>query len=251
MLPISIGARYHAALFVDKGNGVIVYGLEMGTGTEHVVIRRLPPRNFEESEVTHLVPYCAFKILCGSYNQEIHKKGCFGENRHIVITGSDHGKVYVFMVNKTEPMQILDHESEGVMIQSVETTTVSDCHLICSGSSDSPSSICIWEKLVWNARNAPVQQGIRDSLTVLMLFNVIMITLFWSASVWAPTLDVHTALFVADPELLKLKLADMEVDLLEVILNMDEETFRRLFNMPKLTEADLQRSEAEEMDEID
>ncbi|KAF8802348.1 hypothetical protein BYT27DRAFT_7261129 [Phlegmacium glaucopus] len=118
------------------------------------------------------------------------KKGVFGKNRHIVVTGSDHGKVYVFMVNKTEPMQKLDHESEGVMIQSVETTTVSDRHLICSGSSDSPSSICIWEKPVRNARNAPAQQGIRDSLTVLMLFNVIMITLFWSASVWAPTLDV-------------------------------------------------------------
>ncbi|KAF8814865.1 WD40 repeat-like protein [Phlegmacium glaucopus] len=271
------------ALFVDKGNGMIVYGLETGTGTcrDSQTAAKKFSRNlkspignigicpvygnilvdnmtngFDLYSLSCTAPLRSFVVPT---TKRFTKKGVFGENRHIIVTGSDHGKVYVFIVNKMEPMQKIDHESEGVMIQSVETTTVSDHHLICSGSSDSPSSICIWEK-----PNAPAQQGIRDSLTVLMLFNVIMITLFWSASVWAPTLDVsmaatvsdfvqtqHTALFVADPKLPKLKLADMEADPLEAILNMDEETFRRLFNMPKLTEADLQRSEAEEMDEID
>lgn len=48
------------------------------------------------------------------------KKGIFGENGHTVVTGSDHGKVYVFAVNKTEPVQRLGHGSEGVMIQAVE-----------------------------------------------------------------------------------------------------------------------------------
>jgi hypothetical protein len=48
------------------------------------------------------------------------KKGVFGEKGSAVITGSDHGKVYVFAVNKTDPIQILEHGKERVMIQTVE-----------------------------------------------------------------------------------------------------------------------------------
>lgn len=48
------------------------------------------------------------------------KNGVFGEKGHTIVTGSDHGKVYVFPVNKTEPIQRLKHGSEGVMIQAVE-----------------------------------------------------------------------------------------------------------------------------------
>ena len=48
------------------------------------------------------------------------KKGVFGEKGHIVVTGSDHGKVYVFAVSKTESMQTLEHGSKSTMIQTVE-----------------------------------------------------------------------------------------------------------------------------------
>jgi hypothetical protein len=54
------------------------------------------------------------------------KKGVFGEKGNTVVTGSDHGKVYVFGVNKaesmqkSESMQKLDHGTERVMIQAVE-----------------------------------------------------------------------------------------------------------------------------------
>lgn len=48
------------------------------------------------------------------------KKGVFGERGNAVVTGSDHGKVYVFMVNKKEPIQRLEHGRENVMIQVVE-----------------------------------------------------------------------------------------------------------------------------------
>ena len=48
------------------------------------------------------------------------KKGVFGENGHTVVTGSDHGKVYVFAGSKTEYMQRLEHENERVMVQAVE-----------------------------------------------------------------------------------------------------------------------------------
>jgi len=50
------------------------------------------------------------------------KKGVFGEKGHAVVTGSDHGKVYLFAVSKTEPMQMLEHVSESTMIQAVEVT---------------------------------------------------------------------------------------------------------------------------------
>jgi hypothetical protein len=48
------------------------------------------------------------------------KKGVFGEKGNTVVTGSDHGKVYVFAVNKSEAMQKLEHGTERVMIQAVE-----------------------------------------------------------------------------------------------------------------------------------
>jgi len=61
----------------------------------------------------------------------------------------------------------------------------------------------------------------------------------------------HATIFDAGPELPKLKLPETKPDLVEMILNMDEETFRRLFNMQKVTEADLQRSGDQKMNDMD
>ena len=54
--------------------------------------------------------------------QRFVKKGVFGENGNRVVTGSEHGKVYVFAVDKAESVQILEHGREGVMIQTVEVS---------------------------------------------------------------------------------------------------------------------------------
>jgi hypothetical protein len=48
------------------------------------------------------------------------KKGVFGEKGRTVVTGSDHGKVYVFAVSKPESVQTLEHGRESVIIQAVE-----------------------------------------------------------------------------------------------------------------------------------
>ena len=40
-------------------------------------------------------------------------------------------------------------------------------------------------------------------------------------------------------------------DPVERILNMDEETFRRLFHISKLTEADLLKTEDQDIDDMD
>jgi|HubBroStandDraft_2_1064218.scaffolds.fasta_scaffold168588_1 hypothetical protein len=55
---------------------------------------------------------------------------------------------------------------------------------------------------------------------------------------------------LSKPELSKPELSEPESDLVEKILNMDEEVFRRLFNMPKVTE-DVLQSEDREIDELD
>ena len=52
------------------------------------------------------------------------KKGIFGEKGNTVITGSDHGKVYLFAVNKTDPIQILEHGRGHVMIQTVKVNVL-------------------------------------------------------------------------------------------------------------------------------
>jgi hypothetical protein len=46
------------------------------------------------------------------------------------------------------------------------------------------------------------------------------------------------AIFDAGPELLKLKLPETKPDTVERILNLDEETFRNLFNMQKVESED-------------
>ena len=52
--------------------------------------------------------------------QQFIKQGVFSKNGNTVVTGSEHGRVYVFAVNKAESVQRLEHGSEGVMIETVE-----------------------------------------------------------------------------------------------------------------------------------
>jgi len=64
-----------------------------------------------------------------------------------------------------------------------------------------------------------------------------------AATVASNFVQTERAIFDAGPELPKTK-----PDPVEAILNMDEETFRMLFHMPKV---DLQRSGDQEMNEVD
>jgi hypothetical protein len=52
---------------------------------------------------------------------------------------------------------------------------------------------------------------------------------------------------IYDPGLPKLKFPEPKPDPVERILNMDEETFRRLINMPKIQKVDLQRQGDQEI----
>jgi hypothetical protein len=72
---------------------------------------------FDLYTLTRTVPSKTFVVPT---TKKFTKKAAFGENGHTVVTGSDHGQVYVFAINKTEPMQTLEHGGRSVMIQAVE-----------------------------------------------------------------------------------------------------------------------------------
>jgi hypothetical protein len=74
---------------------------------------------FDLYSISRTAPSKSFEVPT---TKTFAKKGVFGEKGHSVVTGSDHGKVYVFSVNKTELVQRLEHGSQGVMIQTVEVT---------------------------------------------------------------------------------------------------------------------------------
>jgi hypothetical protein len=54
-----------------------------------------------------------------------------------------------------------------------------------------------------------------------------------------------------DPELPNLQLPETKIGPVEKILNMDEETFRKLFKIQKVEKVDLQGSGDQEINEVD
>lgn len=89
----------------------------------------------------------------------------FAENGTVIVGGSDHGCVYIFKVNDSEPRQVLYHERAESMIQTiavsrseieifvecsivVQTVSSIEEDIIASGSSDGRFAICLWRKPV-------------------------------------------------------------------------------------------------------
>jgi|SRR5882762_7508238 len=82
----------------------------------HILVDNMT-NGFDIYNLSRTVPSKSFMVPT---TKQFTKKGVFGEKGNTVVTGSDHGKVYVFVVNKTEPIQTLEHGREHVMIQAVE-----------------------------------------------------------------------------------------------------------------------------------
>jgi hypothetical protein len=76
---------------------------------------------FDLYNLSRTVPSKSFVVPT---TKQFTKKGVFGEKGNTVVTGSDHGKVYVFAVNKKESIQRLEHRRESVMIQAVEVNNL-------------------------------------------------------------------------------------------------------------------------------
>jgi hypothetical protein len=53
-------------------------------------------------------------------NRRFIKKAVFGERGRVVACGSDHGLVYLFSPEETNPVQVLKHGEDLELIQTVE-----------------------------------------------------------------------------------------------------------------------------------
>ena len=163
------------------------------------------------------------------------KKGVFGEKGNSIVTGSDHGKVYVFAVNKKESMQKLEHGSEKLMIQAVEVKfsiflKYTWCNvayffrqlwqpITISFAADLRRatlayvfgrnrydillqlmiSLTVKQRKVQYTQNGPTNQGNISSLALIIFFNAIFIALCWSSNIWAPSLQVVGRLDIICP----------------------------------------------------
>lgn len=62
-------------------------------------------------------PALEFKVPT---NRRFIKKAVFGERGRVIVCGSDHGLVYLFSPEETNPVQVLKHGEESELIQTVE-----------------------------------------------------------------------------------------------------------------------------------
>jgi hypothetical protein len=84
----------------------------------HILVDNMT-NGFDLYTSTRTVPSKTFLVPT---TRKFTKKGTFGEDGQTVITGSDHGHVYVFATDKAEPIQILQHGGGATMIQAVEVS---------------------------------------------------------------------------------------------------------------------------------
>jgi len=67
-------------------------------------------------------PLCTFSVPS---NRRCTKDVGFAEGATTVVSGSDHGAVYVFSIDRPEPIQILKHYRARSLIQSIDVSNVS------------------------------------------------------------------------------------------------------------------------------
>ncbi|PIL27314.1 hypothetical protein GSI_10461 [Ganoderma sinense ZZ0214-1] len=106
-------------------------------------MHQLPTRNIEATYLTD--PSTTTKP----------KPIMFTENGCRVITGSDHGKVYVFKTEGGKPVDILQHATAGDMVQSITTYCNEEWStIICATSSDDVGcpSVSFWVRRIGSKR---------------------------------------------------------------------------------------------------
>ncbi|KZS90610.1 WD40 repeat-like protein [Sistotremastrum niveocremeum HHB9708] len=71
-------------------------------------------------------------------------KAVFAESATLAVSGSDHGKVYIFDATTSRLTQVLCHGKASV--QTVGSFSYSDQHLIVSGENGSNATICVYKR---------------------------------------------------------------------------------------------------------
>ncbi|PPQ70087.1 hypothetical protein CVT26_013421 [Gymnopilus dilepis] len=160
-----------AIFFIEQGKALLVYAMENGavhyydaeTSTERSVkYLRTAIGNVDVCGTTGNVivdnmldgfdlyspnrssPIYTFKVDSVKY---FVKGVVFGEGGQIIVSGSDHGRVYVFGTRQKELLQSLKHGNREYIIQCIAAKTTKTQHLIVSGAANGNCSINIWKKV--------------------------------------------------------------------------------------------------------
>lgn len=109
-------------------------------------------------------PLCTFTVP--SKYRRCTKDVEFAECATAIVTGSDHGAIYIFSTDRPEPTQILRQAGPRSLIQAIDvrhrkivllnlahkytmqTATTPDFHYIASASSDKNPELSLWRKPV-------------------------------------------------------------------------------------------------------
>ncbi|KAF8163859.1 WD40-repeat-containing domain protein [Pholiota molesta] len=200
-----------AVRFADNGENVVVYGLENGivlcrdaeTATEkytkslktsignarecpttgYVIVDNMED-GFDLYPPSRVSPTLEFKVPT---SRRFVKKAVFGERGRVIACGSDHGLVYLFSPEETSPVQVLKHGEDSELIQTVETVTTDEHHIIATASAGPNFLIRLWKQPVKKTRVVPTKRkqnkvvGGSALLRIMVALNVaLFFVVVWS-----------------------------------------------------------------------
>ncbi|KDR79751.1 hypothetical protein GALMADRAFT_136362 [Galerina marginata CBS 339.88] len=114
------------------------------------------------------------------------KDGAFAEQASAIVCSSDHGKVYVFSMASSSPIQVLKSASKHVEVQAIDTTSTPESHFIASGSSAAMPEIVIWEKQIKKTSSRVDNESNIGRVINLLNLLVILLLLHWTSRYWVP-----------------------------------------------------------------
>ncbi|KAK0488173.1 WD40-repeat-containing domain protein [Armillaria luteobubalina] len=119
--------------------------------------------------------------------RSIIKDAVFAEDGQVVVCGSDHGLAYVFSRSNGEkkPLQIMHHGKERDYLQVVAAATVSDRHMVATGSSGRSGSVVLWEKPV--KQLSKTERDLADAKDKIEL--LIFVFVIWASWSYLPALS--------------------------------------------------------------
>ncbi|PPR03094.1 hypothetical protein CVT26_004613 [Gymnopilus dilepis] len=237
--------------FVDSGRMIFIYGMEIGllvcrdseTSVEKFTRKLITPvgdvsvcsstgavaidnmkNGFDLYPPNRINATSTFVVEC---TRNFVKKSAFGEAGKVLVCGSDHGAVYIFSPSEgTNPLQILKHGPRSHMIQSVETITTPDDHIIASAASTGCYKIKIWKKKARSTTSQSDGSGAHFFANLLLLFLIAYLTV----DRWLPILK-------AQLELLAARLEPMQTEGPSHFLkDFDDVAIRKLFDKEELLE---------------
>jgi hypothetical protein len=76
-------------------------------------------KGYDLYQLPHTSPLCTYPIPT---KKRCVKDGAFTENDGLIVCGSDHGKVYLFPLESSVPVQILQQASRKTDVQAIDVS---------------------------------------------------------------------------------------------------------------------------------